>query len=77
MKEHETTRECWCRPNVNDGVVSHRTELEYAIYELTLIGDICVDYDGYRIAKNLMELLDEVRDRAYKAVALLTAEESE
>ena len=71
MKEHETTRECWCRPNVNDGVVSHRTELEYAIYELTLIGDICVDYDGCRTAESLMELVDEVRDRAYKTVALL------
>ena len=71
FKEHETTTECWCKPNVNDGVVVHRTELEYALYELTLIGDICVDYDGCRTVENLMELVDEVKERAYKAVALL------
>ena len=73
-KEHETTTECWCRPNVGDGVVVHRTDLEYAIYELTLIGDICVDYDGNRTANNLMELIDEVRGRAYKAVANIAKE---
>lgn len=73
-KEHVTTAECWCRPNVGDGVVVHRDDLEYATYELTLIGGICVDYDGNRTAKDLMGLIDEVRDRAYKAVANLAKE---
>ena len=70
-KQHEITTECWCRPDEYDGVVVHRTDLEYAIYELTLIGDCLVDYDGNRKAENLMRLCDEMRSRAYKAVALL------
>jgi hypothetical protein len=53
-------------------VIVHRDDLEYAIYELALIGDILVDYDGYRTADSLMKLCDEIRERAYGAVALLT-----
>lgn len=67
-KEHITTEDCWCQPNVYDGVVVHRDDLEYAIFELTLIGDICVDYDGFRTIDDLKGLIDEIRDRAYAAV---------
>lgn len=35
---------------------------------LELIADIAVDYDGYRKAKSLMELIDELRDIARTAL---------
>ena len=66
-----------CPPNARDGVVVHRDDLEYAIYELTLIGDILVDYDGNRKAKDLMMLCDEVMERAYGAVNALKGVEDE
>ena len=74
-KEHQTTTKCWCHPNEFDGIVVHRDDLEYAIYELTLIGDILVDYDGYRTAESLMSLCDEIRERAYGAVKNLEGSE--
>ena len=77
-REHNTDSDnCWCNPNVEDGVVIHRDDLEYAIYELTLIGDILVDYDGYRKAEDLMSLCDEIKERAYNAVDALEEKEEE
>ena len=77
-REHTTDGDkCWCKPNTGDGVVVHRDDLEYTLYELTLIGDILVDYDGYRIAKDLMSLCDEIRERAYKAIANLRGVDDE
>ena len=74
-REHSTDGDtCWCRPNTGDGVVVHRDDLEYAIYELTLIGDILVDYDGNRKAEDLMKLCDEIKERAYAAVVALREE---
>ena len=75
-REHSTDGDtCWCHPNdYGGGVIVHRDDLEYAIYELTLIGDILVDYDGNREAKDLMMLCDEVRERAYAAVVALREE---
>lgn len=71
-REHETSIDCWCQPDEYDGVVVHRSDLEYAIFELTMIGDICVDYDGFRSTEGLMSLIDELKERAYKAVKNLS-----
>ena len=76
-KEHETTPDCWCHPDEFDGVVVHRDDLGYALYELTIIGDILVDYDGYRTTESLMKLCDEIRARAYEAVDALLAKDGE
>ena len=77
-REHITDEDkCWCKPNMGDGVVVHRDDLEYALYELTLIGDILVDYDGNRNADDLMSLCDEIRERAYKAIANLRGVDDE
>ena len=67
--EHETNQDCWCNPYpVGDDVWVHRTDEEYMLFELELIGDICVDYDGNRTKNDLYGLVDELRDRAYGAV---------
>ena len=72
-REHNTDGDtCWCQPdNFGDGVIVHRDDLGYAVYELTLIGDILVDYDGNRKVEDLMKLCDEILDRAYFAIRAL------
>ena len=66
--EHETNENCWCMPYpVGDGVWVHRANIEYLGFELELIGDICVDYDGQRDIKGLMNLIDEIKERSYSA----------
>lgn len=37
---------------------------------LNLIVDIAIDYDGYRSAPGLMQLIDELREIASKAVVM-------
>lgn len=70
MKEHLTDSiGCWCHPDRYDGVVVHRDNLEYALFELALIVDILVDYDGYRAADGLKKLFDEIQDIARHAVS--------
>jgi hypothetical protein len=69
IKEHVLEGDnCWCHPNDIDGVIVHRDNEDYLAYELTLIGDICIDYDGYRTTDGLKGLIDELRERAYSAV---------
>lgn len=48
----------WCEPN------SAETCLQ-SIYELA------IDYDGYRDADNLMDLIDEMKDIAVKGLTFL------
>lgn len=68
MIEHETNEECWCQPYpAGDDVWVHRTDVGYLEFELELIGDICVDYDGAREIKGLMSLIDEIKERSYGA----------
>lgn len=37
---------------------------------LEIIHDIAIDYDGYRDAKNLMELIDEIKEIAHYGLTL-------
>lgn len=37
---------------------------------LEIIHDIAIDYDGYRDAKNLMELIDEIKEIAHFGISL-------
>ena len=74
MTEHTSTRDCWCNPylafeEVGGDVWVHNTVEEYLLKELELIGDICVDYDGYRSIDGLKKLVDEIKERAYSAYA--------
>ena len=72
--EHETNENCWCMPYPKgDGVWVHRTDVEYLGFELELIGDICVDYDGAREAEDLMTLIDEMKERSYSAAKIAKA----
>lgn len=73
--EHETNENCWCNPYypTGEGVWIHRTDVEYLGFELELIGDICVDYDGAREAKDLMTLIDEIKERSYSAAKIAKA----
>lgn len=34
---------------------------------LILIGDVCLDYDGYNTVEDLKRLIDEIKDIAYNA----------
>lgn len=44
-----------------------KSNLKRALENLETLIDVAVDYDGYQDAKNLMELIDELRDYAKKA----------
>ena len=71
-KEHNlNSKYCWCEPIIeeheNGDVIIHKDIDEYLYLKLELIGDICVDYDGYRNSDDLMKLIDEIKNIAYKA----------
>lgn len=45
-----------------------QTYLRKTTERLQLIADIAYDYDGYRTSKQLMELIDEMRDIAIRGL---------
>lgn len=45
-----------------------QTYLQKLTERLQLIADIAYDYDGYRTSKQLMELIDEMRDIAIRGL---------
>ena len=45
--------------------------LEKVEEQFQLIADIAIDYDGYRKANDLMDLIDELRGMAIKGVAMV------
>jgi hypothetical protein len=70
-KEHIDSLDCWCHPNEYDGVIVHRSELQYAIYELRIIGDICEEYGKMFTADALQGTIGVVKERARTATSNL------
>lgn len=51
-------------------------ENDKGVEKLNDIGDICVDYDGYRTVKGLKELIDDIKDYAYKSAKAICGGDS-
>lgn len=75
------TRDKEADQKIKDTLNNQETEYKYinkamkeCLYSkdkcLELIHDIAIDYDGYRDVKNLMELIDEIREIAHYGLSL-------
>lgn len=66
------TGDCIDIAPIIDGAIDLLKADQYYLQKLTerlqLIADIAYDYDGYRTSKQLMELIDEMRDIASRGL---------